>query len=367
MKSDTQQHSIPAIANSAAAKWSYISLIYSLFYFFALYAGWNNYTEQEVVLVFIGYAGFILLYIKCIRTSGNEALIPVAGLIALATIIATFHVGANALFGYAAFLASYYFRSTVSWLFLLVNLLLQLAVAITFEKLHIYFLGPSVAVTVSLFFYGLFSQKECIFQMVEKEKNQQIEQLAAIAERERIARDMHDLLGHTLSSLALKSELAEKLIERGEAEKAQVEIKQVAELSRTTLSEVRAAVTGLKQKGLTPTLEKLCEQLRALGFKTQSNLTIAKMDAKTESTLIMLCKEWITNILRHSEGNAVSIAIEQRGDRIHLNISDNGSVTEIKAGNGIDGMKTRIQELRGEFALHIDKGVKLDVTLPVKV
>ena len=113
--------------------------------------------------------------------------------------------------------------------------------------------------------------------------------------------DMHDLLGHSLSSLALKSELSEKLIEKGNIELAQQEISEVAELARSTLSEVRQAVTGLKLQSLNGGIEKLSEQLQHLGFKTTLDVAPIQVDASMESTLLMLCKEWVTNILRHSQ------------------------------------------------------------------
>ena len=364
MIADQRDIKIPAIANSSAEKWSLISLTFSLFYFFGLYAGWQHYQATQVVLVFICYGLFLACYFHSLRRSGADAMLPIAGIILVATITATFHAGANALFGYAAFLASYYFTPNTARLFLISNLIAQLSVAVLFDMVHVYFLGPSIAVTVSLHFYGLFSQKECIFQVAEAERSSQIEQLAAIAERERIARDMHDLLGHSLSSLALKAELADKLISKGRVEQAQQEISEVAEISRNTLSEVRAAVTGLKQKGIKPILTKLCEQLEHLGFKTNASFDLPDLDAKTESTLIMLCKEWITNILRHSKGDEVHIEVRTVGSRIHLDISDNGKVKKLKAGNGIEGMKSRISELKGEFALSTEHGVKLAVVLP---
>ena len=125
-----------------------------------------------------------------------------------------------------------------------------------------------------------------------------------------------NLLGHSLSSLALKSELAEKLINKGKSEAAQSEIQQVAQLARQTLSEVRQAVTGLNKQSLKSTISELSDELTNLGYETEQNIQIPTLSAKTESTLSMLCKEWVTNILRHSSGNKVFVEISQLNDEV---------------------------------------------------
>ena len=96
---------------------------------------------------------------------------------------------------------------------------------------------------------------------------EEVERLAKLAERERIARDMHDLLGHTLSVVVLKSELAQKLMSRDPA-KAMQEMAEVERISRQGLAEVREAITGYRSSGLAAEIEHVRETLTAAGIDT---------------------------------------------------------------------------------------------------
>lgn len=357
---------IDPISQTSAAKWSYFSLIFSGFYFFHLIAAYEYYTFSNIIIVLTIYALFIALFVIATRQTGHAALRPILAIIVLATLGAYFTPGTNALYGYAAFFSGYYFVRKHALAVLAISIAGQLIAATVFDLWSTYFLGPSLACSLSLFVYGFFSQKEYLNATLHAKKNQQIEQLAAIAERERIARDMHDLLGHSLSSLALKSELAAKLAAKQMYDSAQKEMDEVAELARQTLSEVRYAVTGLKQKGLAGRLTKLANELKKLDFQTNLEVHISELPAKVESSLIMLSKEWVTNILRHSKGSAVTILIQSNEDNIQLKISDNGHVKPIVAGNGIEGMRSRVAELNGTMDINQQHGVTLDVNIPLK-
>lgn len=352
------------IARTPAAKWSYISLIFSLFYFFPLVVRFKHYSTLDIALTIVAYAVFVWLFLLTARRAGRSTIIPIVSTILLSASISSVHSGANTLFGFASFYSSYYFKARYAQLFLILNLSTQLTTAYVFDLLYVYYLGPSIAVTVSLFIYGIFSRKETLHFLNNQVKNEQLEQLAAIAERERIARDMHDLLGHSLSSLALKSELAEKLIAKGKLEQATSEINQVADLARETLSEVRQAVTGLKKQSLSSGVEHLKNELEHLGFKTNARVDLEQLPAKVESTVFMLCKEWVTNILRHSKGDSVNILLKQEANFVHLEITDNGELRSLVPGNGIQGIKSRVAELNGTVNINHNSGVALQVQIP---
>lgn len=362
---DDKSISIAPIANTGAAKWSYFSLTFSLFYFFNIIANFDVLTSQKIIIALVIYAVFIILFMQAIRSTGKAVIRPIIGIIILSAVGASINPGTNALFGYAAFFSGYYFFKKHAVFFLFFNIAAQIASAIMLDLLSPYFLGPSLACTISLFVYGVFSQKEYIHVCLQHKKNEQIEQLAAIAERERIARDMHDLLGHSLSSLALKSELAEKLANKQQFEAAKKEMSEVAALARQTLSEVRYAVTGLKQQGLNGALDKLSNELKNMGFETLCYIDAANLPPMVESTLIMLSKEWVTNILRHSKGTSVSIVVSLDANNVKLNIGDNGNTKKIEPGNGIDGMRSRVAELDGTLNITLNDGVKLSVVIPV--
>ena len=362
---DDKSFSIEPIAKTGAAKWSYFSLVFSMFYFFNILASFDRFTNNQLMIALVIYISFIILFIKAIRSTGKSVLWPIIAIILLSALGASINPGTNALFGYAAFFSGYYFLRKYAVMLLILNITAQISSALILDLFSPYFLGPSLACSLSLFVYGVFSQKEYIHVCLQEKKNQQIEQLAAIAERERIARDMHDLLGHSLSSLALKSELAEKLANKEQFDAAKKEMSEVAALARQTLSEVRFAVTGLKLKGLKGSLLKLTNELKNMKFDTQCYIDASNLPPMVESTLIMLSKEWITNILRHSKGDSVSIAVSVEANNVKLNIGDNGQIANMEAGNGIDGMRSRVNELGGTIMIKHEQGVKLEVVIPL--
>ncbi|MDC2889811.1 sensor histidine kinase [Psychrosphaera algicola] len=102
-----------------------------------------------------------------------------------------------------------------------------------------------------------------------------------------------------------------------------------------------------------------------MNFETQTFIEVTTLPPKVESTVIMLCTEWITNILRHSKGDRVSISITNTSDSIELNIGDNGKTSTLTPGNGIDGMKSRVAEHGGTIDIQQNGGVKLRIVIPL--
>jgi len=212
--------------------------------------------------------------------------------------------------------------------------------------------------------FGSSTQRDVKHRIAQARSQEKIEQLATIAERERIARDLHDLIGHSLSSIALKAELADKYIELNQQDNAQQEIKQVAQLSRDILSEVRHAVSGLKKYNLADSLNKLIVELRQHKFTVQCDNTLPTISAKIESTLSLILTEAITNILRHSHGNKVSIVLSSNNQQISLAINDNGKCGSFVQGNGLQGISERCQQLNGTVSIDTKSGFALNITLP---
>src|SRR5690606_21535545 len=130
---------------------------------------------------------------------------------------------------------------------------------------------------------------------------------AVIAERERIARDLHDILGHTLSSIALKAELAEKLLILDKRDEAKQHVSELHQIARNTLSLVRQTVSGYKHRGLSGEVMELCDKLRQNGFVVELTGEIPQLTPRAETALILALTELTTNVLRHSNGNHCQI------------------------------------------------------------
>ena len=176
--------------------------------------------------------------------------------------------------------------------------------------------------------------------------NESVEQMAKLAERERIARDLHDVLGHTLSVIALKSELASKLSTIDPA-RAIEEIRDVERVSRHALSEVRAAVEGYRGQGLRGELRAAVQTLGAAGVRLDTDVVPVSLPAKQETVLALAVREAITNVVRHANATTCRISLAQDGSRVVLRIEDDGVGGVPREGNGLTGMRERVAAIGG--------------------
>jgi len=196
--------------------------------------------------------------------------------------------------------------------------------------------------------------------------NEEIEHLAKLAERERIARDLHDVLGHTLSVITLKSELAGKLIDR-DPQRAGKEIREVEEISRQALSDVRDAIRGYRSKGLFAELAQAKSTLETAGVAVRCDAAdTLKLPAMQEGVLSMAVKEAVTNVVRHAHAHTCSLRLEQRNGSCHLEIEDDGQGGFQSEGNGLRGMRERVEMLGGTLTRDTRTGTRIAITVPLK-
>ena len=194
--------------------------------------------------------------------------------------------------------------------------------------------------------------------------HEEFEQLAAVAERERIARDLHDVLGHTLSVIVLKAELAGRLIER-DPQRAAQEIADVEKTARTALSEVREAIGGYRSQGLPAEMELARSTLQSAGVALACESPLPQVDAAEEIVLCLAVREAVTNIVRHAHATHCRIRFTSSSDGFHsLLITDDGAHPNLQEGNGLRGMRERIQSVGGRLSITTDPGVSLLIELP---
>jgi two-component system sensor histidine kinase DesK len=357
------------LAAGRGAKWAYFSLVYSLFYWVSYFSMGLEFASPDMLYASLYYLAFVGCYLFAIHQPRDRVLVPIIGMLVIISASCYVNPGASGLYGYVAFMVGFYYRLPAALGFLALNFAVQLVTVFTLSLYSPFFWVTSGVVSIILFVFGRFNRRDVRAHLVELRQDQEIENLAAIAERERIARDMHDLLGHSLSSIALKSELAEKLIDRGDQDQARREINQVAELSRQVLSEVRMAVTGLKQQGLPGVMENLAKQLMEQGYSVEQDITSLVLRPTVESALILVTKEAVTNILKHSNGNKVVMSLAEDKAILGLEIFDNGTTAEKQAsdGNGLEGIQSRVAELGGEVTISRDNGFRIKIAIPVHI
>jgi two-component system, NarL family, sensor histidine kinase DesK len=199
-----------------------------------------------------------------------------------------------------------------------------------------------------------------------RKANEEIENLAKVAERERIARDLHDVLGHTLSVITLKSELAGKLVDR-DPQRAGREIGEVEQISRQALSDVRDAIRGYRSQGLVAELAQAKTTLETAGLMVQCDAaTTVKLPAVQESVLSLAVREAVTNVVRHAQARTCRMRLEQQNGSCRLEIHDDGCGTSNGEGNGLRGMRERVEMLGGTLNRSTEAGTRLTITLPLK-
>lgn len=195
----------------------------------------------------------------------------------------------------------------------------------------------------------------------------EIEHLATIAERERIARDLHDLLGHTLSTITLKSELAARLT-TADPERAAREIADVERISREALGQVRAAVRGYRSSGLEGEIANAKLALEAAGMDFDYYFEKLDLAPMAESAMALALREGVTNVMRHSGAESCQVRLEPRANAGVLTISDNGTLRDapMPGDGGLSAMRSRIEALGGSVALRREgQRTVLEVQLPL--
>jgi two-component system sensor histidine kinase DesK len=194
----------------------------------------------------------------------------------------------------------------------------------------------------------------------------EIRRLAATAERERIGRDLHDLLGHTLSLIALKSELAGKLLARDPVA-ARREIGDVERITRDALAQVRSAVTGMRAAGLIGEIASARLLLECAGVRFTYRGFERDLPPAQESCLALALREAVTNIQRHARAASAEAELTSEPDAIVLRVRDDGHGGIHDHGNGLTGMRERVEAEGGtlKIASVRGEGTTLLLRLPV--
>ena len=192
----------------------------------------------------------------------------------------------------------------------------------------------------------------------------EIEHLAKVAERERIARDLHDVLGHTLSVIIVKSTLAGKLLEMY-PEKAKSEIADIEKVSREAMAEIRNTLRGYSTYKLSEEIQRAESALSSAGVTLQSETAEINMTPAQESVVALIMREAITNVVRHSQARVCKLRLAANNGDCVLEIKDDGRGGSLLEGNGLRGMRERVEALGGTITRDMLAGTKLTFEFPL--
>jgi two-component system, NarL family, sensor histidine kinase DesK len=244
------------------------------------------------------------------------------------------------------------------------------------------YLGRALATAESVLLYcaifGLsnfaFAQQVRTNLLLER-ANSEIERLTQEAERERIARDLHDLLGHTLTVIAMKLDLARRLLSDEflsrepdrDLVRARNEITEAEQTARNALAEVRDAVSGYRAEGLAAEISRARRSLLSADVKLTTTLAPVNLSSIQVNVLCLALREAVTNIVRHAHATVCHVVLLEKDKTIHFTIEDNGLGGQIREGNGLRGMRERVESIRGTLKLRgaANGGTILEITSPL--
>lgn len=198
--------------------------------------------------------------------------------------------------------------------------------------------------------------------------NKRLEGVIKGEERNRIARELHDSLGQSLSVMTIKLDLAQKILAK-KPEVAASELKEIEGLSRSTLKTVREIVSDMRRRSIAEELIDINQALTAakIILTTDNEELSQKLSVFQQTQLSSVLREAVTNVVRHSKASSCQISFVNSENCLQVSIKDNGiGPKKIKAGNGLTGMKERIQELNGSLMLEEQLGTLLRITIPLK-
>lgn len=185
--------------------------------------------------------------------------------------------------------------------------------------------------------------------------------LAVAAERERIGRDLHDILGHSLTTIAVKADLARRLVDRDPA-RAASEIDDLARVARQALADVRATASGMREVRLASEIAAARSVLGAAGVRCQAPSAVEPTDDAASELLGYAVREAVTNVVRHAGATTCTITADARS----VSVTDDGrGFAGEQKGSGLVGLRGRFEEAGGTLAVESGaSGTRVVATLP---
>ena len=355
----------PVVAHRGPDRRSWIYLV------FLANLAWQPALDPAGSWVDWAFAGLVvalflpLWFVSCSRHEHlhRAALVATVVLGGLAAIV---NVAASVLFVYAAAMAAQRGRDQfLRWnVGMTVLLFVLAAVSLVPFPYRLWGLLPSL---LFLWFVGVETLDEAE-QEREAERlridNVRVEQLAASAERERIAQDVHDLLGQSLTSLVVRAQLIQTLAVSDPTAAAE-HAREVEENARAALEQVRTAVSGLHDVSLDEEVVTARRTLAAAGVEaTVISAEEAEPNPLVERSLALALREAVTNVVRHAGAQACTITVGREDGLWRLEVTDDGRGGAAPEGNGLRGMRERIAAVGGRVERRAGHGTSVVVTVP---
>jgi len=336
------------------------------------YMGWQYVYvapgRLELALLALTLIAFVPLYLASYRARGWQVLACMAASCLIGAAWARWNLGAATFFIFACAMAGLVAQPrralAAMGAVLLAGLLASLLVRS--PQMRVIFLMPLLMGGIPV---GIGTMMDARLRRSRQEllrKQEEVEHMATIAERERISRDLHDLLGHSLSLIALKAELARKLVHR-DADACAREVADIERSARQALAEVRAAVSGYRESGLAQAMASARASLAAAEVMFEERVERVELAPAAENVVALALREAVTNVIRHAGAKRCSVSLGLEHGVAVLRIADDGrarSSADVRHGNGLCGMRERVASVGGKLALRAQAGLELELRIP---
>ena len=347
------------VAYWIAAPWLLFLGFFFIKFFYVTPPAWEIALSAVVLVVFL--AAFVQAF-RHYKQPRRQRL-PAFVILALGVVMAPVNPGANVFFSYPAwFLGRAY--PTKQALLVIASVAATVVLLTVGFGLDASFFLPALLLSIGLGLMSIATRRMEDAQSELQKTRAEAEHLARIAERERIARDLHDTVGHNLSVIALKSELAAQL-SGDRAPEATAEMQAINTVARQCLSEIRATLSGYWELSLEAEIEALKGALTEAGLAVETRIDTGDLPPHIETALAMCFREAATNVIRHAEASSCRLELE-RGDReVIAVVTDDGTGLKAEPGTGLSGMRQRVEHMHGELEIDNDNGARLTIRLPL--
>ena len=348
---------------STGLAWTpYLWLIYLLYLVIFPYLGRGASDAWPATLAAI--AVFLPLYFYGYWVSGRRLLVVVAAIALLGAVLTPINPGGGVFFIYAAAFVGETGPPRVAAIRLAALIALMMLEALMLDWPVRVWLAPLVVSGIvggANIHFAEVRRKDAVLRIAHRA----VEEMARVAERERIGRDLHDLLGHTLSVIVLKSELASRLADR-DTPRAIAEIKDVERISRDALAEVRKAVRGYRGESLRDEIGTATRVLHAADIAADIDIDVEQtpLPPDEDRALAFALREAVTNVIRHAGATRCTIRLRTGNGRTVLEVRDNGRGGLAPEGSGLSGMRERLRQVAGTLERDGRDGTRLVMTLP---
>lgn len=365
----TYEASAPGSVAERLRTWEWVYLGYLLFvlaqpYFSPSPSWW------EWPLAIAVCAVTAVLYAMALLRGGStrqiwSSIVPMAVIGALTT---PFNTNASVLFVYAAAAAGNTLPRHAARLWFVGLTVLNTVTAVVSRVPMPYRLWGFVPTLVLIWVIGLLEiRQRDRRQELENQRlrTSRVELLATIAERERIARDLHDLLGHSLTAVVMRAQLTKELV-LADPRRARSEAEEIERNAREALAAVRSTVTGWRQTSLRAELDTARRALAGTGVTLRVDYDDEmSLVASTEHELGLALREAVTNVARHAQAATCHIAVDTDEERVRMVVADDGVGGNAPEGTGLSGLRERIARLGGTVRRTGSAGTTLTITVPL--